>query len=298
MKRYILITLLLSIAFLQGCKKDLTPTFTELQPKEINMLFSQTIPPNLNYSSNYKFKYGANGMLDSVTFKGIQNLESYNNGSGGGNPFKLRATYPQNKYELTNPSVSTSKDRYMIADERYRPLECQYLTFESLGSVGCLKVFKYSENKLTRIVEKYDYNYGNNIDSIYNIEYTSNLLTKFSQQFAYDDSTRTYTVEYQNATPDEEVINVNGMNNLFFCIPFEVQGVLPFLAVDNRFSLSGIAMHNLISGFSIAETRNGNATITRHFDVVYNYDSEDRIVKITYVNSANLANYRVIDISY
>ena len=292
----------MSISFLQGCKKDLTATFSEIQPKEIHIQYYVIDPPITasHYSSNYKFKYGANGMLDSVTLKGIQSLESSNTGSE--DPRVLLVRYPLDRYELTkggqNPNNFDYDYRYMIADERYRVLEAQYRSQDGLGWSGCHNVFHYSDNKLKRIDQKDEVHYGHGIDSVYNIGYSGNLLTSFTQKILNEDSTKTYTVEYQNSSPDEDVINVNGMNNLFFCIPFEVQGVLPFLAVDNRFSLSGIAMHNLISGFSIAETRNGIATITRHFDVVYNYDSEGRITKITYVNSANLANYRVIDISY
>ncbi|MBK6339410.1 MAG: hypothetical protein IPF63_07370 [Bacteroidetes bacterium] len=112
------------------------------------------------------------------------------------------------------------------------------------------------------------------------------------------DSAISYTLGYQNTTPDTSIIKVNGINNLILCIPFEVQETLPFLVVDDRLSLTGKKQNYLINSISVEEKRGGVSQKTTTYTINYLYDLEGRITHVQWINNATLAIYREAVIGY
>ena len=106
-----------------------------------------------------------------------------------------------------------------------------------------------------------------------------------------------FQLGYQNNAPDTSVINVNGINNIILSNPFDVQAVLPILAIDNRFSLTGKKMEKLINSFTFTEPSNGNP-ITTTWIINYLYDSEGHITRINYLNSQTAVIERYVIIDY
>ena len=79
--------------------------------------------------------------------------------------------------------------------------------------------------------------------------------------------------------------------------PFDVQAVLPILAIDSRFSLTGKRMENLINSYTFTEPNNGNP-ITTTWLVNYLYDVEGHITRINFLDSQTAVVQRYVQIDY
>jgi hypothetical protein len=76
-----------------------------------------------------------------------------------------------------------------------------------------------------------------------------------------------------------------------------VQAVLPILAIDARFSLTGKKMERLINRYTFIEPNNGNP-LTTTWLVNYLYDSEGHIVRINFIDSQTAVVQRYVQIDY
>ena len=182
-------------------------------------------------------------------------------------------------------------DRDIILDREVNYVDYHFLFFKFFG--GILN-FKYENSYIASISMDANKYTPNITDTIKDFEFTGKNLTAFK----YGGMRKTeFQLGYQNNAPDTSVINVNGINNIILSNPFDVQAVLPILAIDNRFSLTGKKMEKLINSFTFTEPSNGNP-ITTTWLINYLYDSEGHITRINYLNSQTAVIERYVIIDY
>ena len=310
MKTYIklLIIALMPYIFV-ACKKDITPTKSDLMIKSIDYSFGGQ--NSLNHS-NYVFEYSENKTLKNVNLVGfltndfIVTSPSYYGGRG---PYYFTTKYQGLTFELDqnigqNESGNyNGEDQFLLLDfsNKIKQSVLRYGTY--VPSFGYFVFdaptnFFYSNNNLIRLENTF------RSDTISNFSYLNNKLNSFivNSYTAFQgiilDSNIIYTLSYQSTSPDTSVIKVNGINNLILCIPFEVQETLPFLVVDERLSLTGKKQNYLINSISIEEKRGGVSQKTTNYTINYLYDLEGRITHVQWINNATLAIYREAVIGY
>jgi hypothetical protein len=285
-----------------ACKKDITPTKSNLMIGSIDYSFGGQ---NSNYHSNYSFEYSENNILKKVNLEGVLVISKY-----GQSPFVFTTKYRGNIFELDkNIGVSefnnyNGEDQSLELENDGRIKKSIYGYALDVPSFGILNFtenrnFVYANGNLSKIFTE-----DNVFDSLNNFIFSSIKLSSFNHFYKNSrfnplvDSTITFTLGYQNSTPDTSVIKVNGINNLILCIPFEVQETLPFLVVDERLSLTGKKQNYLINSISVEEKRGGVSQKTTTYTINYLYDLEGRITHVQWINNATLAIYREAVIGY
>ena len=276
-----------------ACKKDLTPTKSDLMIGSIDYDFKLTFPNGNTSFSNYTFAYSNDNVLKSVNLEGQikfgfiginynRGLKNYNT-KFVGNEFVLDNLQGQGNISFAdNDQILKMNNGGRIESSTHRE---GFFSENSSLSINT-RYFNYSSGSLSKI-------YYPNSDSIVNFLFQNNNLVSFTKNV----STK-YTLGYQNNTPDTSLIKVNGINNLILCIPFNVQETLPFLVVDDRLSLTGKKQNYLINSISVEEKFDNNTQITTTYTINYLYDLQGRITHVQWINNATLAIYREAVIGY
>ena len=287
MKTYIKLLIVAMPYIFMACKKDITPTKSNLMIKSIDIDFKN---PSRLIVSNYDFEYSENSVLRKVNLEGYLTYDfaftspSY---SGGRGPYNFTTKYQGLIFELDQNMGQDESGNYNGED--------QLLVLDNANKI------KQSVLKYGSFVPSFGYFV---FDAPTNFIYSGSKLNSFIQKSytAYlgniVDSSITYTLGYQPTTPDTSVVKVNGINNLILCIPFEVQETLPFLVVDDRLSLTGKKQNYLINSISVEEKRGGITQKTTTYTINYLYDTEGRITHVQWINNATLAIYREAVIGY
>jgi hypothetical protein len=276
-----------------ACKKDLTPTKSNLMIGSVNYDFKLNYPNGYSSFSNYTFTYSNDNILKAVGLAGeikfgYFNL-TYNRGYKNytinykGNDFVLDNLEGQGNivYADNDQTIKFNNNGKIISSIHKEG----FASISSGPTPSFVRNFEYENGNLKKI-----YSSG---DSIVNFSYQNNNLVSFTKNV----STK-YTLGYQNNTPDTSLIKVNGINNLILCIPFNVQETLPFLVVDDRLSLTGKKQNYLINSISVEEKFDDNTQITTTYSINYLYDLEGRITHVQWINNATLAIYREAVIGY
>ena len=309
MKTYIKLLIVAMPYIFMACKKDITPTKSNLMIKSIDIDFKN---PSRLIVSNYDFEYSENSVLRKVNLEGYLTYDfaftspSY---SGGRGPYNFTTKYQGLIFELDQNMGQDESGNYngedqLLVLDNANKIKQSVLKYGSfVPSFGYFVFdaptnFIYLNNNLIRLENSY---YR---DTIFSFIYSGSKLNSFIQKSytAYlgniVDSSITYTLGYQPTTPDTSVVKVNGINNLILCIPFEVQETLPFLVVDDRLSLTGKKQNYLINSISVEEKRGGSTQKTTTYTINYLYDTEGRITHVQWINNATLAIYREAVIGY
>ncbi|MBK7504515.1 MAG: hypothetical protein IPN93_11740 [Bacteroidetes bacterium] len=316
MKTYIklLLVALMPYIFI-ACKKDLTPTKSNLMIGSIDYNFKILNSSNQNVFSNYDFEYSENKILKKTFLDGFLAYSFGFSSSffyGGRGPFDFTTKYQGVKFELEknmglDDNINNNGEDQILVLDNSNKIKQSILKYGfNVPSFGWfiyedINNFSYSNDKLTKITKIS----SSNNDSISDFNYEINKLTSFSyflnashSNNVINDSCTTYSLGYQNNSPDTSMVNVNGINNLILCIPFRVQETLPFLVVDDRLSLTGKKQNYLINSISIEEKRGGVSQKTTNYTINYLYDLEGRITQVQWINNATLAIYREAVIGY
>jgi hypothetical protein len=279
-----------------ACKKDITPTKSDLMIKSIDYSFGGQNSMN---HSNYDFEYSENNILKRVNLEGYLTYDFFFTiPSYQGSIFELDQNMCQNEGNNYN-----GEDQLLVLDNSNKVKQSVLKYGINVPSLGYLVSeaptnFLYSNNSLVRIENTY---YR---DTISNFIYINNKLNSFIQESftsylgSLIDTSISYALGYQTTTPDTSVIKVNGINNLILCIPLKVQETLPFLVVDDRLSLTGVKQKYLINGISVVEKRDNIVQKTTNYTINYLYDLEGRITHVQWINNATLAIYREAVIGY
>ena len=281
-----------------ACKKDITPTKSDLMIKSIDYDFKSL---NSVVLSNYDFEYSENNILTKVNLEGFLALNQ-----GAHSPFSFTTKYNGNIFELDKNLGQSEINNFNGEDQQ---LVLNNLSKISESNLRYVYVDPTFGNLVISVNSKFNYLDGN-LDKItkssglisgfifLNNNLSSFISNKVSAVIGNPDSTITYSLGYHSTLPDTSVIKVNGINNLILCIPFEVQETLPFLVVDDRLSLTGKKQNYLINSISVEEKRNNITQKTTTYTINYLYDLEGRITHVQWINNATLAIYREAVIGY
>lgn len=283
-------------SIMASCKKDISPTKTNIKISHIY----------LSTNSDYTFTYSPNGQL--IFVRQLGNLFAENGCTPGTNqnPYEFSIVTLSNIIALDNykyveeggsyPSESLDQYLYLNANKTIQKINAGVMDYLLGGScfAGGVLNFKYENSNLLSISMDANKYTPNITDTIKDFEFTGKNLTAFK----YGGMRKTaFQLGYQNTMPDTSVINVNGINNIILSNPFDVQAVLPILAVDSRFSLTGKKMERLINSYSFTEPNNGNP-ITTTWLVNYLYDGEGHITRINFLDSQTAVVQRYVQIDY
>jgi hypothetical protein len=305
MKTYIkLIMVVLMPYIFMACKKDLTPTKSNLMIGSIDYDFKSFYPNANAVKSSYDFSYSNQNILKTINLIGEI---KYGNISHNNIPKIYTPQYVGSEFILDN---LFGQGRIIYSDEDEK------LILNNAGKITNSKfLYGYYPELFTpdEFITKFEYRNGNLSNILYNyqsdslndiiflndkmISFKKNRISRYHPNLELD-SAISYTLGYQSNTPDTSVIKVNGINNLILCIPFEVQETLPFLVVDDRLSLTGKKQNYLINSISVEEKRGGITQKTTNYTINYLYDLEGRITHVQWINNATLAIYREAVIGY
>ncbi len=298
MKKQIIyiMAIMIGSSIMVSCKKDVSPTKTNIKIGHIY----------LSTNSDYTFTYEPNNQL--IFIRQLGYLFANNTCTPGTNehPYELSlSTYPDritlDNYKNVGDGgsfPSKSLDQHFFININNTISKIFGSVYDSpLGGTclaGGFMKFKYDNSNLTSIIFDKTTGAPNFIDTIKDFEFTGKNLTAFK----YGGMRKTeFQLGYQNSMPDTSVINVNGINNIILSNPFDVQAVLPILAIDSRFSLTGKRMENLINSYTFTEPNNGNP-ITTTWLVNYLYDVEGHITRINFLDSQTAVVQRYVQIDY
>lgn len=304
MKKHIIyiIAIMICSIMITSCKKEVSPTKTNIKIGHILWNFGV-----FGGKSDYTFSYSPNNQLIFVNQYGFLSFNSIvgdNNAVTSPYQFSISTllniitldNYKYNGGVNTNPSQNNDQQLFINPNNTIN--KTYYVAgypFTPEGSGAGFKHFTYENSNLKAIYFDNTTGYGKRIDTIRDFVFSGKNLTAFKYYSVYD-STQ-FQLGYQTTMPDTSVINVNGINNIILCIPFEVQEVLPILAVDSRFSLTGKKMERLINSYSFTEPNNGNP-ITTTWLVNYLYDGEGHITRINFLDSQTAVVQRYVQIDY
>jgi hypothetical protein len=305
MKTFIKLLIIALMPYIfMACKKDISPTKSDLMIGSIDYDFKSFYPNGNAVKSSYVFSYSNQNILKTINLIGEikygnishNNIQKIYTPRYVGSEFILDNLFGQGriiysdedeKLILNNAGkITNSKFLYGYYPELFTPDE--FIT-----------KFEYRNGNLSNILYNYQSDSLNDIIFLNDkmISFKKNRISRYHPNLELD-SAISYTLGYQSNTPDTSVIKVNGINNLILCIPFEVQETLPFLVVDDRLSLTGKKQNYLINSISVEEKRGGITQKTTNYTINYLYDLEGRITHVQWINNATLAIYREAVIGY